>query len=117
MMTIVYSRDATPVADEKAMEYAKSCYGLYRILPKWCNYIGAFTASNAVLIDAYRVLVYRGDIPCDEIQFLYDGKYIRIDSNARFERLPEGFRDVQSKFLEELLLPRIELTNNRRCDY
>ena len=63
-----------------------------------------FRTNNAVAVTAARVLIKDGKIPIEDIEIWYDDMKLFIDIDGRIAEWPDGFCDVEEKFLERMLL-------------
>lgn len=89
MIKIIYSENGIANADSKSLEVAKS------IIEKGEDY----TTSTDSLIYAFRVLIKRGEISKDDIEFEYNGEKVIGGGN----KSPLGFADNLDNLLDELL--------------
>lgn len=89
MITITYSENGIANADSKSLEIAKE------ILKKGEDYM----TSTDSLIYAFRVLIKRGDISKNDIEFKYNGE--KVIGEGR--ETPVGFADNLDNLLDELL--------------
>lgn len=60
------------------------------------------TVGTGLVIDAIRVLVKKGLIDHDQIQFEYMGQILPIDKDGRVADWPEGFNDTVTTLLMQL---------------
>lgn len=87
-MQISYSKKGIPVADHKAMEYAK--------ILKTSDLI----VSTENVITCARILIKQGELPADT-EFYFDKEKIEQveDTPYKFKFWPEGFCDNNLKWL------------------
>jgi hypothetical protein len=59
--------------------------------------------STALFITAVRVHINEGLVPCEEVEFLYQGLLLRPNKDGRLQEWPNGFCDVEERLLFRLL--------------
>jgi hypothetical protein len=102
MLIIEYSVNGLAISDSDAMAFAKEKVELYNSKEPIViehNY----TISNSIVLDAFRVLVKRGNINCNSIVFKQDGKVYSLDRDGRFTNGGPDCYNILDLFLSELL--------------
>lgn len=99
MLYVNYTWNGRPASDFGTLEIMEAHYRN----SKDVNGDWFVNTSTSNLIEAARVLVKRGVIPADQIQFQFNGNIIRHSAQGHLEEWPDGFCDWHQKFLEELI--------------
>lgn len=61
------------------------------------------SVGSTVLINAFRILIKKGQLRPDQVQFIVEDEVLPVDENGRFHRWPMGFADIINRQLLELL--------------
>lgn len=99
MLTLEYHPDGLCVADAKTMEIAESF--VQRANDTKASHHARF--SQAMILDAVRVLVKRGVIDHTKLIFQFGCTPIRVDKEGCLNDWPRGFCDYTEDYLVELL--------------
>lgn len=85
-------------SDLEMIDTAKHIYDLFKMY-SYTNW----KTTQELLILAFRVLVFRGDIPCSDIKFRYKDQEICVDKLGKLDKSPYGFCGTHSKLVDELV--------------
>lgn len=97
MKTIEYTADGEAISDHDAETRVRLLFSSSQ------DYIKVST-DNFIL--AARAIIYENCISYKDVRFIFEGKIIRIDKDARFLNRPYGFCDCQEGWLMRLLASR-----------
>lgn len=98
MLILEYTQEATPVSDFGAMDYARELAFLANDSE---NNTAQF--SNAMVLDALRVLVIRREVDWGSIVIRFKDQAMYIDQYANLSDWPKGFCDFTENYLMEIL--------------
>lgn len=99
MLTLEYHPDGICVPDVKTMEIAES----FVQRANEADVMHEIKFSQAMILDAFRVLIKRGVVDHSLVTFKFQGQLMRSDSDARFNHWPRGFCDLTEDYLLEIL--------------
>lgn len=107
MLKVIYTEE-NPIADSKALEYAKNIIYQYQNNILNSDFIineniTNISVSNEIVIDAFRICIKRGYIHHKDICFGYKNIEIYSDKTGYLDEWPEGFCDAYMNFLDEFL--------------
>lgn len=100
MLEIIYTSEGSVLPDQKVEIWAESVTKRYKARGGTKLHVSA-----ALMVDAIRIQVIRGNIAPEDVQFFNgdDPAPIGINKHGRLEHWPAGFCDVQDNMLNELL--------------
>lgn len=99
MITVEYCAEGIPVSDFAIEQYMVL---INSSLQHDHNQHWRFSTSP--IFDAIRVEVLEERIDYQQIQFLFNGKEIKLDKYGKMSSTPRGFIDPQSDYWEKLIL-------------
>ena len=115
MLKVIYSADGDLVSDMAAEAWAKT------LIDKYKNSLSEHVVKvgTETMVDAIRVMVVRGSLNHDEVQFFnwntenYEEKLdvITVNKYGRLNHSPKGFCDVNIDLLGELLRSASKMRN------
>lgn len=98
MLTLEYHPDGICVPDVKTMETAES----FVQRANEADVMHEIKFSQAMILDAFRVLIKRGVVDHSLVTFKFQGQLIRANSSGRLSHWPRGFCDRTDDYLMEL---------------
>jgi len=103
-LLVTYGKSGRCIPDLTVGSWAEGVVSDYRRYKKHSSEedYGVYVGTEA-MVTALRVLALRGEIPYNELVFVFDDKEITINGDARLSSWPDGFCDTQDKMLTELL--------------
>jgi hypothetical protein len=98
MLTLEYHPDGLCVPDAKTMQIAKSFVAA-------ANDTSSHTIlfSQAMLLDAFRVLIKRGDVDPTRVVIRFENNAMYCNRDGHVSDWPRGFCDHTENYLMELL--------------
>ncbi len=101
MLTIVYdSVNGVSRADGNVIDYCKEKISRYLNEEKDSDFV---VIGSENLVYGFRLLVKRNAIDCNQIQFMYKDKTIKVYNTGALAFFPEGFCDFVENALLELI--------------
>ena len=98
-ITVVYDPvDGKAVAEWKVAEFVSDVVELYKRSGKVTIFVGL-----SQLVDEFRIRVIRREIEHEQLLFMFNGQYIKVDPTGMLERWPTGFCDFIDGQLTVLL--------------
>jgi hypothetical protein len=99
MLTLEYHPDGICVPDVKTMETAESF--VQRANEQGVMHEIKF--SQAMILDAFRVLIKRGVVDHTLVTFKFQGKVFHSNADGQLSDWPRGFCDLTEDYLLEIL--------------
>lgn len=99
MLVLEYHPDGVCVADVKTMEIAES----FVQRANDPNAIHEVRFSQAMIFDAFRVLIKRGVVNASDVGFKFQDKMMYPNSYGQLNDWPRGFCDHTEDYLLELM--------------
>jgi hypothetical protein len=87
--------------DRDAFSLAEKLWNEYKYLPEGADV--EHVVGNSNIIDSFRVLVKRREIPTHDILFLFEKYEMHVNVDGRLDQWVVGFSDVTDTLLNELL--------------
>jgi len=107
-MTIEYTKEGMAVAEFEAENMARKMCEAYKEEKKDVHH----KFSSEIMIEVMKLMVVEDLISNDEIQFLFEGKYIKTNKLGELEDYPKGFCDQTQGILRKLVTLRREKIKN-----
>lgn len=98
MLILEYAPHGPAVSDFRAMDYAKDLAFLAKDTET-----NTAQFSNAMVLDALRVLICRGELSHEQIELRFENRAMYIDQYANLSDWPRGFCDQTENYLMEIL--------------
>jgi hypothetical protein len=99
MLVLEYHPDGVCVADAKTMEIAESFVQRANQL----NVMHEVRFSQAMIFDAFRVLIKRGVVDHSLVQFKFKDNLMYCNKDGQMNDWPRGFCDYTEDYLLEIL--------------
>jgi len=98
MITIEYCKEGLAISDFEYQKYVD-------IIKDYIMHNNDFDlkVSTEVLVNAIRVEIYKGNIDCNDIGFMFEDKILYPDKDGRIQNWPNGFCDINLELIEKLL--------------
>jgi len=98
VLKIVYSRDGKAFGDTESSEVVRNIVSVYN--PKVNTVVNV---STAMVVDAIRLEVKKGNLKPEEVQFFNgeigdDIEAIRVDKYGNLDEWPKGFCDAATEY-------------------
>jgi len=97
MLTISYDKDGKVVSDANAISFAK------KTITSLSQDDTFICVGTHMMIDAFRVLVKRGEISHEQICFKHEDQILQVNPDGRLNKWPSEFCKEHDLFLVELL--------------
>ncbi len=105
MITIEYCEDGEAVSDFNVDRWFKSVVNATKD-PFESAYRPNDKVSTTPPIDRVRVAIANGELSCEDVNFIFNGKIIKSNEYGALSEWPDGFCDVGLKLIEKILTGR-----------
>jgi len=85
--------------DKDSFSFAEKLWNQYKYLT---DVDVEHVVGQCLIVDSFRVLVKRREIPVEDILFIFEGQEILANQDGGLEKWPRGFCDEETDLLREL---------------